>query len=223
MGWLAFAAIFAAFFATHSLPLRPPVKAKLVGVLGRRGFALAYSVLSLVMLAWLIVAAGQAPFVELWEPAAWQRQIALAGLLALCLVMALAIGRPNPLSFGGARNASFDPQRPGMVRWTRHPLLLGLAVWAGLHLLPNGDLAHVVLFGVLLAFALLGMGIVDRRKRRLLGDADWTALRDQVARAPLVQRPASWPETLLRLAAGIAVFLLLVWLHPPVLGVYPLA
>ena len=76
------------------------------------------------------------------------------GMFAVCLILALSIARPNPFSFGGAQNARFDPARPGIVRWVRHPILLSLALWAGLHLLPNGDLSHVILFGVLGALPL---------------------------------------------------------------------
>ena len=61
MGWAGFAAIFAGFFLTHSVPVRPGVKARLIGLLGSRGFGLAYSALSLAMLVVLIRAAGAAP------------------------------------------------------------------------------------------------------------------------------------------------------------------
>jgi uncharacterized membrane protein len=54
------------------------------------------------------------------------------------------------------------------------PLLL--ALWSGAHVAPNGDVAHVVLFGLFAGFALAGMGMADRRKRRLMGDAEWTRL-----------------------------------------------
>ncbi len=222
MGWIAFAGVFGAFLLTHSLPVRPAVKSRLVGVLGARGFTLAYSALSLVMMTWLIVAADRAPFVFLWEPAPWQRDAALVGMLIVCLLLALSIGRPNPFSFGGLGNDQFDPARPGVIRWTRHPLLVSLALWAALHLPPNGDLAHVLMFGMFAGFALLGMGIIDRRKRRLLGEARWSALRDAVAAGPLLPRPESWSTTALRAAVGIGAFVLLLMLHPVAFGVSPL-
>lgn len=219
MSWTAFAAVFVAFFLTHSIPLRPGIKPRLVGLLGARAFSLCYSALSLGMLALLIAAAGHAPHMQLWPQTMWQRHAVLLGMLVVCLIVALALGRPNPFSFGGARNDQFDPARPGVVGWMRHPVLLALALWAGLHLLPNGDLAHVILFGVLGGFALAGRALIDRRKKRDLGQAQWSALWSATRHAPRWQRPVSWPGLILRLALGGVVFAALLWLHPHVIGV----
>ncbi|WP_417208938.1 NnrU family protein [Antarctobacter sp.] len=219
MTWTGFAAVFVAFFLTHSVPVRPAVKSRVVGALGARGFTIGYSLLSLAMLALLIRAASLAPYVQLWPQMEWQRHVVHIGMLAVCLILALSIARPNPFSFGGARNAEFDPARPGIVRWVRHPILLSLALWAGLHLLPNGDLAHVILFGVLGAFAVAGRAIIDRRNRRLMGPQVWEDLRNRVAAGPRFHAPASWGRLAIRLALGVAGFAVLLWMHPVVIGV----
>jgi uncharacterized membrane protein len=221
MGWTEYALAFAAFFLTHSLPVRPPLRPWLVARLGRRGFGLAYSVLSLAVLVWLIGAAGRAPFVPLWSWAPWQLLVPLAAMLPVSLILALAIARPNPFSFGGARNDAFDAARPGIVRLTRHPLLLALAIWAFVHIVPNGDLAHVILFGTFAVFALLGRRLVDRRKRREMGE-DWARLDAARRAAPLLPPPASWPGAVLRLGLGVALYLGLLGLHPWLFGVSPL-
>jgi uncharacterized membrane protein len=105
---------------------------------------------------------------------------------------------------------------------SRHPLLLALALWALAHLLPNGDLAHVLLFGLFAGFALLGHWIVDRRRKRMMG-AEWAHL-NAARRAPPLwpPRPASWSGTAVRLGLGLAGFALLVAAHPVVIGVSPL-
>lgn len=216
MDWLEFAAAFAAFFATHSVPIRPPMRPWLQARLGARGFALAYSALSLAVLAWLIGAAARAPFVPLWDPASWQTHLALTAMLPVCLILALAVGRPNPFSFGGAGHDRFDPARAGIVGLMRHPLLVALAIWAGVHLLANGALAHALLFGTFAGFALLGMGLVDRRKRREMG-ADWGRLN-----AARRAAPADLAGAAVRLAAGAALYAALLWLHPVLFGVNPL-
>jgi uncharacterized membrane protein len=221
-GWLIFALAFVVFFLTHTVPVRPGVKARLQDLLGRRGFTTAYSALSLAVLGGLIWAAAQPPYVHLWAQNNAQRYVVLAGMTLACLVAGFAIGRPNPFSFGGAHNDRFDPDRPGIVRLTRHPLLLTLALWAGLHLLPNGDLAHVILFGVFLGFALLGRWIIDRRNRRLIGADTWHALAARTARAPLFQAPASWSGFAVRLGWAVGALLLLLALHPVVIGASPL-
>lgn len=221
MGWLDLLSAFAVFFLSHSLLVRPPIRPKLEAVLGRRGFAVSYSLISLGVLTWLIAAAGRAPFVLLWPWAAWQSLVVLVVMLPVCMLLAVSIGQPNPFSFGGARNHAFRPERPGIVRLTRHPLLLALALWAFAHILPNGDLAHVALFGTFAVFALLGGRLVDRRKQREMGD-EWWQLRDAVNRSPAF---AGWRLTDLglRLAVGFGLYLVLIWLHPYLFGVSPLS
>jgi len=217
MGWAEFVAAYGMFFLSHSVPVRPPVRGWLQARLGPSGFTLAYSVLSLAALAWLIGAAGRAPHVVLWHWAPWQAHVPIAVMGPVCLILALSLARPNPFSFGGARNHLFDPARPGIVRWSRHPLLLALALWAGAHAVPNGDLAHVILFGTFAGFALVGGRLIDRRKRREMGEA-WQRLQAAVAAAPRLPRRAP----LARILAGGALYAALIWLHPLVFGVSPL-
>ena len=220
MGWLEFPAAYAVFFLTHSLPIRPPLRPVLQSALGPRGFTLAYSALSLAVLVWLIGAAGRAPFVPLWDWAPWQVYVPLVAMLPVCLILSLAIARPNPFSFGGARNAIFDPAHPGIVRLHRHPLLLALALWAAAHAVPNGDLAHLILFGTFAIFAAIGTRLVDRRRQREMG-AEWQVLRSAVARAPLWP-PSSSIALALRLAVGALLYGGLIALHPYLFGVSPL-
>lgn len=222
MGWAEYLGALAVFFLSHRLPLRPGVKSALVARLGPRGFGLAYSALSLGLLAWVIAAAGRAPHVPLWGWAEWQARVTLALMLAACLMAALAIGRPNPFSFGGREGAGFHPARPGLIRYTRHPLLWALGLWAGAHLLPNGDLAHVALFGLFAGFALLGGRLVDRRRKAMLGAA-WAELDAARRSAPLwPPRPACRRGAVVRLGLGLAAYAALLAAHPLVIGVSPL-
>lgn len=220
MGWFEFALAYVVFFLSHSLPVRPPLRPWLQARLGASGFTLAYSALSLAVLAWLIAAAGRAPHVTLWDWAPWQVHVPLIVMGPVCVILALSIGRPNPFSFGGAHNELFDPAKPGIVRWSRHPLIAALALWAAAHVVPNGDLAHVILFGTFAAFAVLGGRLIDRRKRREMG-AEWHRLHVAVQFAPRLS--SRWSEsTLLRLVAGIVLYAALLWLHPFLFGVSPL-
>ncbi|WP_421709553.1 NnrU family protein [Algihabitans sp.] len=220
-GWTEFALAFLAFFLAHALPVRPPVKARLVAALGPRGFTLAYSLLSLALLAWLIGAASRAPFLLLWNWAPWQAFVPLSAMAAACLLVALSLGRPNPFSFGGRHNDRFDPTRPGLLRWTRHPLLAALALWAAAHIPPNGDLAHLLLFGSFATFALLSMRLIDRRKRRQMGGR-WDDLVTRMRKAPAAagfDRASGLP---LRLGAAALFYALLLGLHTQLFGVSPL-
>jgi len=220
MEWSGLALAFAAFFLSHSVPIRAPVRPILVRRLGATGFGLAYSALSIGVLAWLIVATARAPYLPVWGWAPWQNHLVLAVMLPVCLIIALSVGRPNPLSFGGASNAAFDPRHPGIVRFTRHPLLVALALWSLAHLVANGDVAHILLFGTFAAFAILGGRLVDRRKRREMG-AGWDHLRAEVRAHPIGQFSAS-RGAMLRVGFGFALYLALIMLHPIVIGVSPI-
>lgn len=215
MGWFPLLAALVLFFVLHALPVRPGIKARIVAGVGARGFTALYSLVSLLTLALLIVAAGHAPVITLWPQAPWQRYLALALMALATAIFALAVGRPNPLSFGGADNARFDPAQSGLIGWVRHPLLAAIGLWALAHLVVNGDLAHLCLFGLFAGFARLGMRMIDRRKRRQLGP-DWPRLNATDRRIkPTV-------NGLLRLLAGALLFAVLLAAHPPVIGVSPL-
>ncbi|PTQ69337.1 NnrU family protein [Celeribacter persicus] len=218
-GWGGFIIACFVFFLSHALPVRPPVKPWLVARFGARGFAWGYSALSVAVLAWLIVAAGRAPVVLLWSGPDWLRHVTLTVMFAVCVILAFTLGRPNPFSFGGTHNERFDPSQPGIVRLTRHPVLLALTLWAGAHLLVNGDLAHAILFGAFAGFALLGGGMITRRKRREMG-ADYERLWGATRAVPLRLSPTV--GTGLRLGVAVILYGVLIALHGPVIGISPL-
>ncbi|RYH08938.1 NnrU family protein [Tropicimonas sp. IMCC6043] len=214
-GWGEFVVAILVFLASHSLPVRPRTRGALVARLGTTGFTLAYSAISLAALGWLIVATRRAPVIPLWDWAPWQNHVTYAAMALACVIAALAIGRPNPLSFGGAHNNRFDPAAPGIVGWVRHPLLVALLLWSLGHLLPNGQLAPVLLFALFAGFSLLGMRMIDRRRQRQLGRAEWRRLAGGPRRLDVTR------AGLLRTAAGLATYAGLIALHGPVIGVAP--
>lgn len=213
--WLELAIAYAAFVAAHAIPTRPPVRRRLTVLLGDRAYLWLYSAGSLLLLWWLIAAAVRAPYVPLWDQAPWQRWLVLLATAQACLLVAFAVGRPNPFSFGGSNPSRYDPERPGIIGLTRHPLLWAVALWAGAHLLANGDAAHALLFGGFLAMALGGIAMLDRRSRVRLGAA-WPRLA--VRRLPRWQSGDG-----LRLLAAALLLAGLLLAHPVVIGVDPLA
>lgn len=215
MTWFEFIAALFVFFALHAVPVRPRIKSRIVSATGPRAFTVGYSAVSLVTLTWLIVAAGRAPTITLWPLLAWHKHLALALMLIAVLILSLGLGRPNPLSFGGTHNDRFDPERPGLVGWVRHPLLAAIGLWSLAHLIVNGTLAHVILFGLFAGFSLLGMRIIDSRKRRTLG-ADWSRLANRRREFALTRGGT------LRAGMGVLFYAALLMLHPIVIGVTPL-
>lgn len=210
-GWGAFALAIGVFLVTHAVPSQPRVKGPLVAALGRPVYLILYSAVSVVALGWLIVAARQAPLVPLAAVARWQLAAPFVLMLPACLLVAFAAGRPNPFSFGGARNARYDPAHPGVVRVTRHPLLAAIALWSLGHALANPDLAHAILFGGSLVMALAGMAMLDRRYRR-------SATEGQEPAGPRIG-PMSAAEIALRAGAAVLAYAALIGLHPLFAGV----
>jgi uncharacterized membrane protein len=210
-GWGEYALAWAVFLASHMVPARPALRRPLVRWLGEAPFTLAYSLVSLAVLAWLVGAAGRAPSLPLWGWAAWQAWVPNLAMPLAFVLLALGAGISNPFSIGGARSGLYDPARPGVLALTRHPVLWAVTLWAGAHVPPNGDLAHVLMFGGFALFGLVGMRTLDRRRRRGWGEARWDAM------AP---RGAPWLSPW-RIAAGLAAWGVFAWLHAAIIGVPP--
>ncbi len=218
--WWELIAAGAVFFATHIVPVQPPIRAALVGRMGSPAFGAAYGIVSTLALAWLIVAAGRAPHQPMWDAPTGSAWAPWMTMVPAVLLVAFALGRPNPFSFGGARKIAFDADRPGVVAITRHPILAATALWAAGHAVANPDLAHLVVFGGFTLLALVGMAVIDRRTRAAMGEENWRALADAVRRAGPWQRPdgRGW---LIRATAALVVYGALVAAHGWVIGVAP--
>ena len=226
--WSEMIAALALFFASHILPARPAIRKWLRAVLGPSLHLVLYSGVSLAILGWLIVAAGRAPYVELWPIAAWQFWVPNITMPLACLLIAGGVVAPNPFSIAGRDIWRFDPARPGMAGVTRHPLIWALTLWALSHLIPNGDLAHVVLFGLFAAFGLIGMVAMDARLRRQWGERVWAERSRRTSffpfaaivggRLAIKQLSLDWRP----LAMAMALYAAAIALHPWIIGVSPL-
>lgn len=214
--WGEFIAAFVVFFLSHSIPVRPAVRSRIIAKTGALGFTLLYSALSITILTWIIIAAGRAPFVELWAWAPWQNHLPLTGMLLATVIITVAFGQPNPLSFGGWNNDKFNPDNCGLIGWIRHPLLVTLFIWSVAHMVPNGNLAHVIVFGLFAGFSLLGMKIIDRRSKRILGAESWQNLSNTRRHLTITCRGV------IRILLGILIYLTLLYSHEWVIGVAPL-
>ncbi|MBW6506500.1 MAG: NnrU family protein [Rhodobacteraceae bacterium] len=225
-GWGELAAAFVAFFLSHALPGRPRLKARVVAVLGRAGYAVAFSILSTALLYWLIVAAGRAPYLELWPPALWQRWLVNIVMPLVIVLGCYGVGAANPFAFEG-RAAGFNPDHPGIAGVTRQPLLWALLGWSLAHLAANGDLAHGLMFGSFAVLAAAGFVLVERRRRRTMGSAEWARLSARTGLVPFVALFAGrWRCSALpsgrRAAVAIGIWGAFLWLHPIIIGLSPL-
>jgi uncharacterized membrane protein len=150
-----------------------------------------YSLLSIAGFVLLVIgygAARQAPVV-LFAPPVWTRH--LAALLTLPAFVLLA--------------AAYVP-RNAIKRAVGHPMLAGVKVWALAHLIANGTLADLLLFGTFLAWAVLGY-IAARR-------------RDRAAGTTYAAGPGS--RTAITVVVGLVAWAVFAFaLHRPLIGVAP--
>lgn len=226
-GWTEFAVAFLAFTGSHFLPRIGGLRETLMTRLGRRWYFTAYGAMSLLVLIWLVGAASRAPYVELWPPLPWTRYVpAIAMPIAIFFAVA-GIKTPSPFTLGSKRGTVFDPGTPGLAALTRHPLLWALTFWSVSHLPPNGDLAHVLLFGGFAVMSLGAMLIFDQRARHAQSD-EATARLFLAAPilSPLALLSPPWLRVnglpfAKRLLIAAAVWLAALALHLPVIGVSP--
>ncbi|SOH92652.1 Uncharacterized membrane protein [Monaibacterium marinum] len=92
----------------------------------------------------MIVGFRGTEFIAVWYPPAWT--VHLNNLMMLGAIFLLGAGH----SKGRART------------WFRHPMLMGIIVWTSAHLLVNGDLAAIILFGGLGLWALTSIAVINR-------------------------------------------------------------
>lgn len=208
------AAAMAVFLASHAIPARGGLRAAGIRRFGTVGYHLAYSLLSVAVVVWLGFAYAEAPFVPIWDQAPWMRWVPLVAMVFASILLVAGATTPNPFSLGPGRRG-FNVGKPGILRFTRHPLLWALVLWAGAHIVPNGDVASLILFGPLLVLALIGPALMERKRRRELGEQF-----DLLARH--TDRPSWWGVAEIgwkRLLGGILLYAALLHLHPLVIGV----
>ncbi len=133
---------------------------------------------------------------------------------------------PNPTSIRQEGAATKDGTITGVVRITRHPFLWGVIIWSGFHLLANGDLASIVLFGTFFVTALLGTFSIDAKRRRKMGAA-WETFAARTSNIPFGavvtgRTPLKLGESFgWRFWLVALIFLAVLFVHARVFGVSP--
>lgn len=146
------------------------------------------SLLGFALLVWGFGVAREQPIV-LWTPPLGMRH--LASLLTWLAFVLLA--------------ATYVPGN-GIKSRLHHPMVLAVKVWALAHLLANGMLAHVVLFGAFLVWAIL----------------DFRSSRQRDRKAQTTYPSGKTPATVLTVLIGTAAWALFAfWLHGLLIGIRP--
>ena len=158
--------------------LKPAARARLDDRLGAGPAKGVMAILALVAIALMVVGYQQAAFVNVWHPPAF-----LVHLNNLLMLLAIFI-----FIAGGIRS--------GVRTRIRHPQLTGVKTWAVAHLLVNGDLASILLFGGILAWAVVAVIGTNRR------DGAWQR-----------PQPGTGRGWVIHLVATLVIFALVVLIH----------
>jgi uncharacterized membrane protein len=162
---------------------------------GEKTFKGAHALVSLLGFYLLIVGYGEARLetVALWNPPVFTKHISILLMLFSSILLMAAYVPRNHLKM-----------RLG------HPMVLSVKVWALSHLLANGNLADLVLFGSFLMWAVLNFRSARARDRVLLAENQSTDQPKMLA-------------TLITLVGGMAIWALITFvLHAKVVGVAPM-
>lgn len=213
------------FVGGHFLLSATPVRNRLIGALGQYGFLALYSALALAAFGWLLIAFGQAEYRWVWGSPQWTRVIVFAVMPIAAMLVVAGYLTPNPTAVLGDYALKRADPAVGIFQVTRHPAMIGVALWAASHLLANGHLAAIILFGSLLILSVGGIAHIEAKKRAS-GDANWqrlVAMTSIVPFAAIAQgriRFGFGERDWLRLALGLALYGALLYFHGPAFGIY---
>ena len=209
MTWLIIGLIL--FLGAHSIRMvADDWRTQAIASWGEKPFKGVYSLLALVGFYAMVTGYAEARLqtVALWTPPIATRHVSVLLMLFASVLMAAAYVPRNHLKM-----------RMG------HPMVLSVKVWAFAHLLANGNLADVVLFGSFLVWSVFNFKAARARDRAAAPEA----LRLQADGAentnavPGDQPIANTTATLLTVLIGVALWALFVfYLHVQLVGVSPL-
>lgn len=145
---LSLIAGLALFLGVHVFSSFRSVRALLVAKLGEGPYKGAYALASLAGFGLIVAGMSKAPSIELWDPPGWGRDAAI-WLMPVALILLAAAFIPG-----------------NVKQLTAHPMLWATTLWALVHLLANGDLAGLLLFGGFGLYALYAMRSQNRRGAR---------------------------------------------------------
>ncbi len=220
---LALAAL--AFLGIHLGVSGTGLRDRAVAAVGLRGYMLAFSAASVGAIIWLVLAYQSAPYVPTWGQLQVWKPVMIALMLPAFLLVVIGLSTPNPTAVAQEGLVDLAPQ--GIVRITRHPFLTGVALWSGLHLIGNGDVASLLFFAALAITAGVGTVSIDAKRRRALGAKVWNAFASRTSIVPFAailagrnsfdMREMGW----WRPAAGVVAYALMLGGHAYIVGVSP--
>lgn len=214
MGMLFAAGLF--FIGIHICISSTPLRGWLIQRIGVRPYQGMFSLLSLAGIIWLIWSYMMAERFELGQPHVALTFLAVMAAMAGLWLAILGVVSPNPTTVDQEGLLQSATPARGIVRITRHPFMVGFALWALAHMLLNPDTASLVFFGTFFVLAGLGPWLIDAKKAKAFasqwpGFASVTSIIPFAAiargRNQLVSSEIGWWRPLLALlAAGLLIY-----------------
>jgi uncharacterized membrane protein len=179
----------ALFLGAHTLPARRELRSRAIAAMGEGSYKLVYalvSVLGIALIAWGFAHYRATGWIDVWNPPKLLKHITLALMLPAVILVVAAFMRGH------------------IYTTLKHPMLAGVKLWAAAHLLANGDLGSIILFG-----SFLGWAVFDRISLKRRSDAGGPPI-------PV----GGWGNDMIAVAVGTVVYLALAFaFHPVVIGV----
>ena len=176
------------FLAPHTLTAMRAPRQRFVDRLGPGPYKGIYSLVSaigIVLIGYGFARYRSIGWIDVWSPPSWARHVTVALMWPACICIVAAY-------------------IPGdLKRVLKHPMLVGVKLWAVAHLIGNGDLGSIVLFGAILAWA-----VFDRISLKRRSDPGAPPIPIGGRRNDII---AVVVGTVLYLALGL-------WFHPLVIG-----
>lgn len=184
------------FLGVHTLPARRGVRARAIATMGGEGgYKVAYALVSLLgiaLIAWGFAHYRAGGVIDVWEGSVSPKALAILKHITLALMLPAVI----------LVVAAY--LRGRIFAALKHPMLAGVKLWAAAHLLANGDLGSIILFG-----SFLGWAVFDRISLKRRADAGGPPI-------PV----GGWGNDVIAVAVGIVAYLALAFaFHPVVIGV----
>ena len=166
------------FIGIHLLPTFSGIRRGLITRLGEFPYKGLFALPALLGLVLIVIGLRQAEEIPVWSPPAWGYKVPYIIMPVVFIMLAAAYFPGN------------------IKRFTRHPMLWGVVLWSGAHLLATGDLAVMILCISLALFALFDMASANRRG------------------AVLSQTRLPWYRDIIIIIIGMLAYLGVLLVHP---------
>jgi uncharacterized membrane protein len=174
--------------AVHLVPtLARPLRKSLIERVGNGKYRLGFSVVVVMSIGLMVLGWRTTPEVTLYQPPTWSGPI---GFLLMIVAFIL---------FGASHHET------AIKRFIRHPQLTSMLVWSISHLITNGSIRALVLFGGLGLWALIEMPLINGREG-----------------AYTPPKPPGWKAEFKGVAISAVIFVVALLLHPYFAGVRPM-